>query len=174
MWLASCIANTNNSLSFHLWVTGFSPGILRHSGPLCLQFFPLCLMSCHYAFSSSPYALCLATLPSVLPPMPYILPLCLQLCLISCHCALLVAGFYTKSHLRKLFMIIIWSCPYGFNKSWGEPWVILENQPSRLFKFHCTGAIINSLSDTKSLASCTITSIASVQIQCKFSKFQVN
>ena len=72
---------------------------------------PLCLISCHYAFSSSPYALCLATMPSampyilplclqffpyalylatmpsVLPPMPYVLPLCLQLCLISCHYA---------------------------------------------------------------------------------------
>ena len=37
--------------------------------------------SCHYAFSSSPYALYLATMPSVLPPMPYILPLCLQVTL---------------------------------------------------------------------------------------------
>ena len=70
-----------------------SPGILRYSGPLCLQFFPLCLMSSHYAFSyalylatmpSATYALYLATVPSA---MPYILPLCLQLCLMSCHCA---------------------------------------------------------------------------------------
>ena len=113
------------------------PSAIPYILPLCLQFFPLCLLSCHYAFSSSPYALCLATMPSAMPyilplcllschyafsssPMPYVLPLCLQLCLISCHCALLVAGFYTRSHLRTLFMIIIWSCPYAFNKSWGE------------------------------------------------------
>ena len=44
---------------------------------VCLQFLLLCLISCNFSFSSSPYAfsscsyaLCLATMPSVLPPMP--------------------------------------------------------------------------------------------------------
>ena len=89
--------------------------------PLCLQFFPLCLISCHYAFSSPP--LCLATMPSA---MPYILPLCLM----SCHCAFSYALYLAtvpwllhQEPSQKFFMIIIWSCqscPYAFNKSWGE------------------------------------------------------
>ena len=65
-------------------------------GPLCLQFFPLCLISCHYAFGSSPYA-------------------------ISCPLWLASTPAEHSPSLGPPFMMIIWSCPYAFNKSWGEP-----------------------------------------------------
>ena len=106
---------------FRLLTPEVSPGILRHIRPLCLQFFPLCLMSCHYAFSSSPYALCLATMPSVLPPMPYVLPLCLQfflLCLMSCHYAFSSSPMpYILPLCLQFFPLCIMSCPYAFSSS---------------------------------------------------------